>query len=47
MSYETSAKTVQDRTVKLLTRKVEKAEMGYSLVKDIQNLLQETKVIVG
>lgn len=37
----------QGRAVKLLTRKVEKAELGYSLVKDIEALLQETRIIVG
>ncbi|KAF9465891.1 hypothetical protein BDZ94DRAFT_1306625 [Collybia nuda] len=46
-SYSMNANNVQDRTTKLLTRKVEKAEMGYSLAKDVQNLIQEAKTIVG
>jgi hypothetical protein len=40
------ARSTQER-VKLLTRKVEKADLGYSLVKDIEVLLQETRIIVG
>jgi hypothetical protein len=41
------AQGARDRAVKLLTRKIEKADFGYSLVKDIEALLQETRIIVG
>lgn len=46
-TYESEARNAQDRAVKLLTRKVEKADLGNSLVKDIEVLLQETRIMVG
>lgn len=46
-SYHADAKKSQERASKLLTRKVEKAEMGLSLVQDIEDLMRETRTIVG
>jgi hypothetical protein len=44
---ELEAQNAQDRAVELLTRNVEKADLGYSLVKDIEVLLQEMRVLAG
>jgi hypothetical protein len=41
------ARSAEERAIKLLTRKVEKAGLGDTLVKDIEELLQETWIIVG
>ncbi|EDR10199.1 uncharacterized protein LACBIDRAFT_325881 [Laccaria bicolor S238N-H82] len=45
-SYHADAKKSQERASKLLTRKVEKAEMGLSLVQDIEDLMRETRTIL-
>ena len=46
-NHHTDTKKSQERASKLLTRKVEKAEMGLSLVQDIEDLMRETRTIVG
>ena len=45
--YHADAKKSKEKVSKLLTRKVEKAEMGLSLVQDIEDLMRETRMIVG
>jgi len=46
-NYHADRKKSQEKASKLLTRKVEKAEMGLSLVQDIEDLMRETRTIVG
>jgi hypothetical protein len=46
-NYHANTKKSQEKAFKLLTRKVEKAEMGLSLVQDIEDLMRETRTIVG
>jgi len=46
-NYHADTKKSQEKASKLLTRKVEKAEMGLSLVQDIEDLMRETRMIVG
>ena len=46
-NYHADKKKSQEKASKLLTRKVEKAEMGLSIVLDIENLIRETRTIVG
>ena len=46
-NYHANTKKSQEKASELLTRKVEKAEMGLSLVQDIQDLMRETRMIVG
>lgn len=38
---------MEARAVKLLTRKVAKAELGYQLVKDVEELIREIRVLGG
>ena len=46
-NYDADTKKSQEKASKLLTRKVEKAEMGLSLVLDIEDLIRETRTIAG
>lgn len=39
--------SAEDQAIKLLTRKVEKANKGDALVEDIRLILRETKAVVG
>ena len=46
-NYHADTKKSQEKASKLLTRKMEKAEMGLSLVQDIEDLMRQTRMIVG
>lgn len=46
-SYQTGFDSVEERARKLLTRKVDKAALGDSLVEDIGTLLRDVRTIVG
>ena len=45
-SYHADTKKLQEKTSKILTKRVEKAEMGFLLVQDIRDLMRETRTIV-
>lgn len=43
--YRVDAQALYERTMKLLTRKVQKCEMGASLVRDVETLVKECQTI--
>ncbi|KAF8066760.1 hypothetical protein FPV67DRAFT_1496336 [Lyophyllum atratum] len=46
-TYQMGFESVEDRALKLLTRKVDKAVLGDSLVGDVETLLRDVRTIVG